>query len=175
MRILHVITGLGKAAGTSTFCGEICNRLAARGHDVTIAVCNPAAPDIYPLDERVKLVSIEFVLHSSTLHSNYDIIHIHGLWSFCLHKIVKKIYTPLIWSTHGMTAPWAMRHKWWKKLLPWYLYQKRDLQRAQLIHCTSDFEVEWNRALGFKRCFITPLGTSLPTKVEVGSRSRTKE
>ena len=179
MKILHVITGLGKAAGTSTFCGEVCNQLAARGHDVTIAVCNPAASDIYPLDKRVKLVSIESVLHSSTLHADYDIIHIHGLWSFCLHKIVKKISTlrvpTLIWSTHGMTAPWAMKHKWWKKFLPWYLYQKRDLKRAQLIHCTSDFEVEWNKKLGFKNCFVAPLGTRLPARVEVGSRSRTAE
>ena len=90
MRILHVISGLAKAAGTSTFCGEVCNQLAAHGHDVTIAFCNPAAPDIYPLDKKVRLVSIESVLHSPTLHANYDIIHIHGLWSFCLHKIVKK-------------------------------------------------------------------------------------
>ena len=41
MRILHVITGLPKAAGTSVFCGEVCNGLVAVGHDVTLAVLDP--------------------------------------------------------------------------------------------------------------------------------------
>ena len=44
MKILHVITGLPKAAGTSVFCGEVANGLATMGHDVTIAVVNPYAP-----------------------------------------------------------------------------------------------------------------------------------
>lgn len=40
MKILHVITGLQKATGTSVFCGEVANGLAAMGHDVAIAVVN---------------------------------------------------------------------------------------------------------------------------------------
>lgn len=162
MIILHVITGLARAAGTSTFCGEVCNQLVTRGHDVTIAVCSPDAANIHPLDSRVRLVSIGDVVGDS---HRYDVIHIHALWSPVLHKVAKwarRNHIPIVWSTHGMTAPWAMKHKWWKKWLPWWLYQKWDLMKATLIHCTSDFEVEWNRALGFKRCFIAPLGTSLP-------------
>ena len=46
MKILHAITGLQKAAGTSVFCGEVANGLAAMGHDVTIAVINPDAPNL---------------------------------------------------------------------------------------------------------------------------------
>ena len=38
MKILHVITGLQKAAGTSVFCGEVCNGLSGLGHEVTLAV-----------------------------------------------------------------------------------------------------------------------------------------
>ena len=41
------------------------------------------------------------------------------------------------------------------------------MEKANLIHCTSDFEVEWNRRLGLKRTFLAPLGTFLPeTEVE---------
>lgn len=70
-----------------------------------------------------------------------------------------------------------MRHKWWKKLPAWWLYQKRDLQSAAVIHCTTDLEVGWNRALGLKKTCVVPLGTDLPeTKLEcrVGVRERTE-
>jgi len=47
-------------------------------------------------------------------------------------------------------------------MLPWYLYQKPDLRSAALIHCTTDLEADWNRALGFSNVFVAPLGTTLP-------------
>jgi glycosyltransferase involved in cell wall biosynthesis len=164
MKILHVITGLPQAAGTSVFCGEVANGLVAMGHDVTIAVVNPDAPNLYPLDERVKLTSISSLLtpHSYPLTPN-SVIHIHGLWSPILHKVsswAKANKIPVVWSTHGMTAPWSMRHKWWKKFIAWYLYQKRDLKNAAIIHSTTALEVAWNRKLGFKNLQIeVPLGT----------------
>ena len=180
MRILHVITGLKKAAGTSTFCGEVCNQLASLGHDVTNAVCNPSDPDIYPLDSRIHLVSIASILHSTPTPTpyTYSLVHIHGLWSWPLHQVsswacAQKI--PVVWSTHGMTAPWALKHKWWKKCLPWFLYQKRDLKKARLIHCTSDFEIEWNQRLGFKRTFLAPLGTFLPEEYRPHADSSTSK
>lgn len=140
MKILHVITGMQKAAGTTTFVENVVDGLKAKGHDVEVVM----SPDGF---------------------CQCDIIHIHGLWSGLLHKaslFAKKNGIPVVWSTHGMTAPWSMRHKWWKKLPAWLLYQKRDLMNAAAIHCTTELEVEWNKALGFKNCFIAPLGTHLP-------------
>lgn len=137
MRILHIITGMQKAAGTTTFVENVVDGLKAKGHDVKVVM----SPDGF---------------------CQCDIIHIHGMWSGLLHKasrFAKKRNIPVIWSTHGMTAPWSMRHKWWKKLPAWLLYQKRDLKSAVSIHCTTDLEVEWNKSLGFKNCFIAPLGT----------------
>lgn len=140
MRILHVITGLQKAAGTTTFVENVADGLRAKGQDVEIVM----SPDGF---------------------CQCDIIHIHGLWSGLLHKasrFAKKRKISVVWSTHGMTAPWSMRHKWWKKLPAWLLYQKRDLKSAVSIHCTTEQEVEWNKSLGFRNCFIVPLGTHLP-------------
>ena len=164
MKILHVITGLPKAAGTSVFCGEVANGLATMGHDVTIAVVNPDAPNLYPLDERVKLISISSILNpNSYLLTPISVVHIHGLWSPMLHKVsnwAKANKIPVVWSTHGMTASWSMRHKWWKKFIAWHLYQKRDLKNAAIIHSTTSLEVEWNRKLGFTNLQIeVPLGT----------------
>lgn len=137
MKILHVITGMQKAAGTTTFVENVVNGLRAKGHDAEVVM-------------------------SPNGFCQCDIIHIHGLWSGLLHKaswFAKKRNIPAVWSTHGMTAPWAMRHKWWKKYPAWRLYQKHDLKAAVAIHCTTDLEVEWNKALGFKNFFIAPLGT----------------
>ena len=149
MKILHVITGLPKAAGTSVFCGEVANGLATMGHDVTIAVVNPDAPNLYSLKSQVELVSIPSILTTNQLTTNdYNVVHIHGLWSPILHKVsnwAKANKIPVVWSTHGMTASWSMRHKWWKKFIAWHLYQKRDLKNAAIIHSTTSLEVEWNR------------------------------
>ena len=140
MKILYVITSMQKAAGTTTFVENVVNGLRHQGHDVQIAMT------------------------ASGFHQ-CDIIHIHGLWSGLLHNAVgfaRRNNISIVWSTHGMTAPWSMRHKWWKKLPAWLLYQKKDLKSAAVIHCTTNPEVEWNHALGFKKCFVVPLGTQLP-------------
>lgn len=138
MKILHVITGMRKAAGTTTFVENVVNRLRQQGHYVEIVM-------------------------SPNGFCRCDIIHIHGLWSGLLHRAAcyaRHNKIPVVWSTHGMTAPWAMRHKWWKKLPAWLLYQKLDLRKAAAIHCTTELEVGWNKSLGFSNCFIAPLGTN---------------
>ena len=134
------------------------------GHEVTVAIVNPNAPDLYKLDSRIKLMSIPSVLTTN----NYEVVHIHGMWSPILHRVSRwahKNEIPVVWSTHGMTAPWSMRHKWWKKWPVWHLYQKRDLRQASVIHSTTDLEAKWNKELGFKNLqTVIPLGTVLPNK-----------
>ena len=180
MKILHVITGLQKAAGTSVFCGEVCNGLAASGHDVTIAVIDPTRADRYPIDSRIKLTSIGELL--SNLHPqklsnlqtfkllNFDLIHIHALWSPVLHKVSNWAHRnkiPVVWSPHGMLTPWAMNNKKWKKRLGWWLYQRWDLVRADLLHATAESEFEDIRRMGLKnRVVVAPLGVNIDSRVE---------
>jgi glycosyltransferase involved in cell wall biosynthesis len=179
MKIVHVISGLQKAAGTSTFCGEVCNQLVALGHDVTIAVCNPSDPNIYPLDPRIRLVSIASILHSTPTPTpyTYSLVHIHGLWSWPLQQVsswacAQKI--PVVWSTHGMLTPWALKNKWWKKLPGLALYQYWSLRKADLIHVTAQSEVDDVRRLGLKNeVVIAPLGVRV--KEGVGDRCRCTE
>ena len=140
MTVFHATETLGGASGVATFVREIDAELKARG-----------------VDSRVFLVGEPF-------DSMYrpDVVHIHGLWLRAYHRAAQWAFSrgiPVVWSTHGMTAPWCMRHKRWKKLPAWWLYQRRDLARAAAIHCTTEEEAEWNRALGFDNCFIAPLGT----------------
>ena len=150
MKVLYVITGLQRAAGTTTFVENVVKRLRSIGHFAEIVTTAGAFQDC-------------------------DIVHIHGLWSGLLHKasqFARKNRIPVVWSTHGMTAPWSLRHKRWKKWLAWNLYQRRDLRRAAAIHCTSDQEVVWNATLGFMSCFVVPLGTREMSHAETPSAQR---
>ena len=144
MKILYIGYALEKASGVTTFVEHAAKELRARGHEVRI------------VDVLKDGVDIDF--------EGYDIAHLHCLWQ--LHAISAKAaaaHIPVVYSTHGMTAPWSMRHKRWKKLLAWHLFQKRDLRSAALIHCTTAQELGWNRAFGFDNCFIAPLGTDMPS------------
>ena len=166
MKILHVLTGMQTASGVSTFVGGLSAALCNAGIDVSVAVCNSEVGEIYPLDARVRLLAIASLVQTCG-HSDFDLVHIHGLWTPVLHKVsqwAKRNKLPVVWSPHGMLAPWAMKHKWWKKYLPWHLYQKGDLKRAKMLHATSEQEVEWIRSLGFMQPItVAPLGTPLPS------------
>ena len=172
MKILHVITGMQKAAGTSVFCGEVCNSLVAAGHDVTIAVVDPTRADCYPIDPQVKLTSIGGLFSGLQTFkpSNFELIHIHALWSPVLHKVSNWAHrnkVPVVWSPHGMLTPWAMNNKKLKKRIGWWLYQRKDLARADLLHATAESEVEDIRRVGLKnRVVVAPLGVNINDRVE---------
>lgn len=139
MRIVHVTEQIEGASGVATFVRELNTGLNTFGMDS-------------------QMVTVGNLLSLNAC----DILHIHGLWLPGYHHAsqwARYNNIPIVWSTHGMTAPWSMRYKRWKKWLAWRLYQKRDLRHAAMIHCTTDLEVNWNHQLGVDRSFVVPLGT----------------
>ena len=181
MKILHVITGLRKAAGTSVFCGEVCNKLVALGHEVTIAVVNPEAADCYPIDSRIRLTSIGklFTSIQKVKCLEFDVIHIHALWEPILHKVAawaRHNKLAIVWSPHGMLTPWAMANKKCKKLLGWWLYQRWDLKMADMIHVTALSEIDDVRRMGLtNRVVIVPLGVKIDGREEFFERPEGKK
>lgn len=183
MRILQVITGLSRAAGTSVFCADLSNELVSAGHDVTIAVNNPLAKDHCNLDPKVKVIAIPSILNPSTFCLSpftFHLVHLHALWAPILHRVAKWARVnrvPIVWSPHGMITHWAMNNKRLKKLLGWYLYQKRDLQYATLLHATAESEVDDIRRMGLKnKIVIVPLGVGMEDREEVrGEKVKVKE
>lgn len=157
MKIIHFTHELPQASGVATFVREVSAALEDIGVESRIVL----DPKELPREPEAG-----------------TILHIHGMWKPVYHqaaKWAKANGVKIVWSTHGMTAPWSMAHKRWKKLIAWWLYQKRDLQGAALIHSTVEQEAEWNRALGLVekvkvkgvgeqwiRSIIVPLGTYLP-------------
>ena len=147
MKILHIGYALKKASGVTTFVENVAAQQRLAGHEADVV----DAAKVRGTDaERKVLEGI----------ADYDIVHLHCLWQ--LHPYAKAARTagvPIVWSTHGMLAPWAVRHKWLKKKMAWLLFQRQDLKRAAAIHCTTEQEVEWNRRFGLCKCFVAPLGT----------------
>lgn len=95
-----------------------------------------------------------------------DCVHLHGIWSPRLARRFLawgKRGIPCVVSPHGMLAPWALSHKWFKKRVAWHIYQKRLLDRAVLLHGTSEHETSQFKKLQLKppRALI-PWGVSLP-------------
>lgn len=174
MRILHVISGMAKAAGTSVFCGEVLRQLASMGHDCRLLV-KRRSDDFYPVGERVRV----FVGRMGAVSADGwrpEAVHIHALWDPWLMVAflwARARRIPVVWSPHGMLAPWAMAHKRWKKVLPWWLYQRQGLRGASLLHVTSGQEAAWVRALGFKNKLVeVPLGTMPPSEIPKASERR---
>ena len=148
MKILHITETSEGASGVATFVRELCRSLAARGVESRVLTQDDFARDGF----------------APVAQAAWDIVHIHGLWLPFYHQAASWARLrgiPVVWSTHGMTAPWSMRHKRWKKRLAWGLYQKRDLLRAAAIHCTTELEAGWNRDRGLKKDFVVPLGTEI--------------
>lgn len=148
MIILHVVTGLEKVSGVTTFVNNVMDQQRSLGETVRVATMTSGFKNCM---------------------EGVDVVHIHGLWTPWLHRASVAAHqnaAKVVWSTHGMTAPWSLKHKWWKKVLPWYLYQRRDLFRADLIHSTCKRESEWNRSLGFHKQVIVPLGTRIRPMME---------
>lgn len=166
MRVLHVISGLPRAAGTSVFCAELCNHLSLQGVASCIAVHQKSESDYLP-HSSVPVFEVERCPYA--LPFKPEIVHIHALWDPFLHRAsvwARRASLPIVYSPHGMLAPWAMHHKRWKKTLPWYVYQKRDLKKAVMLHATSEKEASWIRDLGFSQeIVVAPLGTHVPLRV----------
>ncbi len=85
--------------------------------------------------------------------SGYDILHVNGIWSPICHvgcRIARKLEKPLVITPHGMLADWALMQKWLKKIIAWYVYQRKDLVSARVIRGTAMSEVEQFRRIGLK-------------------------
>lgn len=104
-----------------------------------------------------------------------DVLHDNGLWlphNNRLSAMAARERIPRIVSTRGMLELWAVRHKRLKKSTAWWLYQRRDLRRAQLLHATAEREAAnlEKVGVGVPVCMI-PNGVDLPSR-DVGGAAK---
>lgn len=88
-------------------------------------------------------------------HAQADtILHDHGQWLPINHAsatVSRSRRLQRIMSPRGMLSPWSLNHRKWKKNLAWWLYARRDLMQARVIHATSMLEADELRSIGVKQ------------------------
>jgi glycosyltransferase involved in cell wall biosynthesis len=194
---VSVIATLAKAAGGPTFsvC-SLCEAAAAAGvKQSLVTVQAPAGkPEHLPgpdLVETIRVGGFHFqrlrFFWSPTFKSalrrycranGVNTIQSHGIWTQPNHAaatLAKELGLPLVTSTHGMLAPWALRHKAWKKRLGWRLYQRRDLSQTRVFRATAKHEADAIRSMGFTQPIaVIPNGVEIPewTEPSKGSEAR---
>ena len=92
----------------------------------------------------------------------FDIVHIFGGWTLFYIKIsllAHKLKKIIIVHPMGLYEPCALEQKKFKKRIAWFLYQKKFLRQADLVHCATQNE-EYNiKKLDKKiRTVILPFG-----------------
>lgn len=101
------------------------------------------------------------------------LIHVHGLWlpaTFLTGRFARRHQIPLVVSLRGTLGPWAWRRHAWKKRPIWWLWERRNLQYATVLHATALEEAEDFRRLGLSSPIaVIPNGVELPDAAEMNS------
>lgn len=166
MKILHIVTTLSpRYGGPSKVCREMCRMLAERGEDVTIYTTDRDypkgrlnVPTNKPITENgytvwyfpVQFASYMFSLDMwKALQRNaeaFDVFHIHGLYRFpqtIAAYYARKNGIPYIIRTHGSLDPFLFnrpKNRYVKRLYE-YLLEMRNLNKASIIHYTTEEEM----------------------------------
>lgn len=169
MRILHVIQGLPRTAGTTVFPVELAREQIACGHQVEIVH--------FTFNEsETSEVPIRRVASPDEIGYRPDRVYIHAFWSMCQVRAMRwcvREGVPYVVSPHGGLMPRVLKKGWLKKQLFFRLFLKPLLQKATAIHCTGEGEEAAVKSLGVKtKTFIAPLGCNLPVEGKVGCQGQ---
>ena len=171
MKVLHVISGISRDSGGPSRSSQGLVAAECRaGVDAWIYPFDDAEPWI----EGVRKYKPKGAELSAADLAQFDIVHIHGIWSPRLHNVAKMCRAakvPYVIAPRGMLEPWSLKQKWLKKRIARFLYQDKDLKCAVALHATAESEAEQFRKLGFRnQVVISPNGVNLPKEEEVRSQ-----
>jgi len=181
MRVLHVISCLVKADGHSQFCMTLAERLAAQGIEQRIFSLRSEDGEVLPDPKglihyasgramHLLNVSIHCGLEKQIAAIAYDfkpdVIHLHGGWHpvlfFCA-RVARRSGVPIVLSLHGSLRPAVIEgDRRIKKRLAWWLYQRRLVEMAEVIHVSTETEKGDLVRLGFnKPVVVIPNGADV--------------
>lgn len=107
--------------------------------------------------------------------SKIDLMHLHIPFTAPFHmasKFAIRSGTPFIATLHGVLDKWSMGQKSWKKWPYYYLFEKKNLSSATLLHVTSSYEEVSVRRL----CLDVPIeNIPLPVRSSSGLREISKD
>lgn len=200
MRILHVVPTYLPAVrygGTIHSVHGLCRALARAGHEVTVLTTNvdgPGDSDV-PLDRPVDRDGVSVLYFPSHLMRRLyvstplartlpqavrgaDIVHLHSvfLWpTLAAAQAARDAGVPYVLSPRGMLVGELIRRRSALVKRAWIaLFERRNVEQAAAVHCTSELERRELLALGLapRATFVVPNGVELP-QVAPASRDDT--
>ncbi|MDR3620378.1 MAG: glycosyltransferase [Paludisphaera borealis] len=147
--------------------------LQRAGGDVRIVTSTPSRLDAATIAGGVAIAGPETDVAEAV--GSAEVVHMHGLWQTHTRRggrFAREARVPYVMATHGMTDPWALRHKAWKKKLYLTLVESRNLRRAACLHALSRPEIGHLRGLApwAPVCFV-PNGVDLAAFDDLPPRS----
>ena len=180
MRVLHVIPAIStRYGGPSQAIRFLCRHLQSRG-DCSVEVATTDAdgagqvldreeiPDEFPVhvfprtfSERWKFSRGLGVWLSANVR-NYDLVHIHALWSHssgAAARAARKFDVPFIIRPAGMLSSYTLSRRRGFRKLSWLFSERRTTQFATAFHATTQAEADdIGRVVAGARSFVIPNG-----------------
>lgn len=195
MKVLHVIPSLSlKLGGPTQAVINFVYYLQQKGIDAEVATTNDNGQEVLniPLEQKISYQGIPVLLFPRSARfkefipsisltrwllkniDNYDIVHTHYLFSYAptvAAYIAQQKSIPYVVSTIGQLTPWALAQGHFKKRLYSNVIERRNLNRATAIHCTTGGEAQDVQNFGIAtRKLVIPLGVIPLCSVDGASR-----
>lgn len=185
MRVLHVVAGISPVyGGTTQAVLEMCQALRRAGVEADIATTDEDGAGgnwAVPLGRPVEIGGMAiYHFHSPFLRRygvspglvgwsrrnirRYDLVHIHGFFSYVVLPsayVAQRNGLPYLVRPSGELDSYSLRQRGgWKRIYLWGI-GARILQDAAAIHCTSELERTHVERLGIPvRTAVIPLGVN---------------
>lgn len=179
MKVLYVIASLDKRMGGTVY--SVLNYYRSIKNNIDVTVISTFKNDETKyFDDLIKndnnilnfkinlsfwRFSVNFLNYLTNNISKFDVVHIHGMWTFPTYYAAKcafKNNIPYIISPHGMVKKYALDQKKIKKMIYWKLIEKKLFNRAKYIHCITSGEQRSVRSFSSSETFL------LANAVDVG-------
>ena len=171
MKVLYVIASLDKRMGGTVY--SVLNYYHSIRNDIDVTVVSTFTKKetkyhdklvvndnkifYFEADLNIWRFSVSFLKYLTNNIRKFDVVHIHGMWSFPTWYSAKCAYKnniPYIISPHGMVKKYALNHKKIKKKIYWKFVEEKIFSRARYIHCITNGEQKSVRMLSLSDTFL---------------------
>ena len=144
--------------------------LAEAGVDITLMTIRTEDMNTHAIvgtTAKLKVLSPSFSKKEIAKYladERFDLIQIQSMWELPYHKVMveaRRLGIPYIVTPRGMLDPWSLSQKAWKKKLAWWIYQRKDVQKAACVFTTARMEADYVSNLG-----ITTRKAIIPNGIE---------
>lgn len=176
MRVLHTISSMNVSSGGPTACTyDLIKGMLRRNIQVDLLTfANSRGELLIAEDSFIKTVPAPgfrrfgysgLFRRKLETFKDSDVIHGNGLWQYTTHAsavYARQTDKPFVLTLHGMLYPEGLKKSKWIKKMSLLLYQRTDIEKADVLHATCLQELQVIRNLGIK----VPVAV-IPNPIEV--------